>query len=115
MAVAEKTSPHASHGKGEQETTWYGIIQQVLKRNKDCRGEKHPAYAISLNNLATVYFAQGQYGKAESLYERTLAILEKVLGPEHPKLAEGLNNLALLYNKQGRYAEADALKALAAL
>ena len=31
MAVAEKTSPHAS--QGEQETTWYGIIQQVLKRN----------------------------------------------------------------------------------
>ena len=34
MAVAEKTSPHASQGKTEgEETTWYGIIQQVLKRN----------------------------------------------------------------------------------
>ena len=34
MAVAEKTPPHASQGKTEgEETTWYGIIQQVLKRN----------------------------------------------------------------------------------
>jgi sulfopyruvate decarboxylase alpha subunit len=34
MAVAEKTSPHASQGKTEgEEATWYGIIQQVLKRN----------------------------------------------------------------------------------
>src|SRR5262249_29698691 len=31
MAVAEKTSPHASQ---QAETTWYGIIQQVLKRNE---------------------------------------------------------------------------------
>jgi sulfopyruvate decarboxylase alpha subunit len=38
MAVAEKTSPHASQEKAQgeqaQETTWYGIIQQVLKRNE---------------------------------------------------------------------------------
>jgi len=38
MAVAEKTSPHASQektqGEQAQETTWYGIIQQVLKRNE---------------------------------------------------------------------------------
>ena len=38
MAVAEKTSPHASQEKNQgeqaQETTWYGIIQQVLKRNE---------------------------------------------------------------------------------
>ena len=31
MAVAEKTSPHAS--QQAQETTWYSIIQEVLKRN----------------------------------------------------------------------------------
>ena len=38
MAVAEKTSPHASQektqGEQAQETTWYSIIQQVLKRNE---------------------------------------------------------------------------------
>src|SRR5215469_4923933 len=33
MAVAEKTSPHASQQQA-QETTWYGIIQEVLKRNE---------------------------------------------------------------------------------
>ena len=37
MAVAEKTSPHASQeqaqGEQAQEKTWHGIIQQSLKRN----------------------------------------------------------------------------------
>ena len=37
MAVAEKTSPQASQEqsqKASQENTWYGIVQQTLKRNE---------------------------------------------------------------------------------
>ena len=38
MAVAEKTSPDASQEKAQgeqvQEKTWYGIVQQTLKRNE---------------------------------------------------------------------------------
>ena len=51
----------------------------------------------SLNNLAALYNAQGQYAKAEPLYQRSLAIREKALGPEHPDVANSLNNLAELY------------------
>lgn len=39
---------------------------------------------------------QGKYTEADPLYERSLAILEKVLGPEHPDLASSLNNRAEL-------------------
>jgi tetratricopeptide (TPR) repeat protein len=53
--------------------------------------------AFSLDNLAGLYRAQGQYTKAESLHQRALAIFEKALGPEHPDVATSLNNLALLY------------------
>jgi tetratricopeptide (TPR) repeat protein len=43
--------------------------------------------ATSINNLAWLYDNQGQYAKAEPLYERALAIREKALAPEHPNVA----------------------------
>ena len=49
--------------------------------------------ATSLNNLAGLYHAQGKYAAAEPLYNRSLAIREKVLGPQHPDVATSLNNL----------------------
>ena len=41
--------------------------------------------AISLNNLALLYYNQGQYAEAEPLLKRTLAIYEKVRGPPAPR------------------------------
>ena len=72
-------------------------------------GPERPAVATNLNNLAGFYDNQGQYAKAEPLYQRALAIYEKALGPEHPNVATSLNGLALLYNKQGQYAKAEPL------
>lgn len=37
---------------------------------------------------------QGKYNEADELYQRALAIDEKVLGPEHPDVATDLNNRA---------------------
>ena len=65
--------------------------------------------AVSLNNLAYLYRDQGKYAEAEPLFQRSLAIVEKVLGPENPGLAASLNNLASLYRDQGKYAEAEPL------
>jgi tetratricopeptide (TPR) repeat protein len=50
---------------------------------------------------------QGNYAKAEPLYQRALAIFEKVLGPDHPEVALVLNNLGKLYHTQGNYAKAE--------
>jgi tetratricopeptide (TPR) repeat protein len=72
-------------------------------------GPEHPDVATSLNNLAALYHNQGQYAKAEPLYQRALAIREKALGAEHPKVATSLNNLAALYHNQGQYAKAEPL------
>jgi tetratricopeptide (TPR) repeat protein len=64
----------------------------------------------SLLNKVGYYLKQrAQYGEAELLYQRTIAIGEKVLGPEHPNLAIRLNNLANLYQDQGKYGEAEPL------
>ena len=68
-----------------------------------------PVLAMSLNNLAEAYRAQGKYAQAEPLYRRALSIDEKVLGLGHPDTATDLNNLATLYFNQDRYAEAEPL------
>jgi hypothetical protein len=41
----------------------------------------------------------GDYAKAEPLFRRSLAILEKALGPDHPSVATSLENLAALYRQ----------------
>ncbi len=60
-------------------------------------GKEHPLVALSLNNLAGLYQEFGNYSQAEPLYQRSLAIREKVLGKEHPDVATTLNDLAVLY------------------
>jgi tetratricopeptide (TPR) repeat protein len=45
--------------------------------------------------------ALGDYAQSRLLYERALAIDEKVFGPEHPETAAALNNLASLLEAQG--------------
>ena len=64
---------------------------------------------MSLNNLAVLLQAQGDLAGARPLYERALAIYEKVLGPDHPRLATSLNNLASLLQAQGDLAGARPL------
>jgi len=83
-------------------------FEAALKEAQDF-GEQDPRLATSLNNLAWVYDAQGNYGEAGPLYKRSLAIREKALGPEHPDVAQTLSNLALLYQSQVRYGEAEPL------
>jgi tetratricopeptide (TPR) repeat protein len=72
-------------------------------------GAEHPDTATSLNNLALLFKSQGDHDGARPLYERALAISEKVLGAEHPDTAITLNNLALLLQSQGDYAGARPL------
>jgi tetratricopeptide (TPR) repeat protein len=60
----------------------------------------------SINNLAALHDSQGKYDQAEPLYQRALAIFEKVLGPEHSKVAIALENYAFLLRKMRRKTEA---------
>jgi tetratricopeptide (TPR) repeat protein/cellulose biosynthesis protein BcsQ len=67
------------------------------------------ATARLLNHIGLYLEARAQYAEAGPLYQRALALRERVLGPEHPDVAASLNNLAVLYHAQGRYAEAEPL------
>ncbi len=57
--------------------------------------------------MAVLYFAQGEYSKAEPLYKQSLAINKKALGHNHLRVGITSLILANLYAAQGRYAEAE--------
>jgi len=59
--------------------------------------------------LASLYTEEGRYADAELLFQRVLAVYEKVLGADHPRVEHVLNGLVGLYEQQGRYAEAEPL------
>ena len=73
----------------------------MLDAGEKALGPEHPDTAMSLNNLAFLHRAHGDFPAARPLYERALAIREKVLGPEHPDTATSLNNLASLHQARG--------------
>jgi tetratricopeptide (TPR) repeat protein len=82
------------------------LNKRSLAIREKALGPDHPDVAISLNNLAALYFKQGRYVDSEPLFKRSLAIWEKALGPHHPNIAKSLNHLTELYWSQGRYADA---------
>jgi hypothetical protein len=53
-----------------------------------------------------LYDHQGQYAKAESLFQWALAIMEKALGPEHPDVVTCLENYVSFLRAQDRSEEA---------
>ncbi|MBE7384424.1 MAG: tetratricopeptide repeat protein [Leptolyngbya sp. SIO1E4] len=60
-----------------------------------------PDVALSLNNLAGLYDAQGRYEEAEPLYTQALTLFEQILGPEHPYTQRVKDNLQILLEKKG--------------
>jgi len=56
-------------------------------------GSEHPDIAISLDNLARLFTAQGDFEAARPLFERAQTIFEKVLGTKHPDTERVRDNL----------------------
>jgi tetratricopeptide (TPR) repeat protein len=85
------------------------LLRDALAIREKTLGPEHPDTAESLNNLAHLLQAQGDFAGARPLHERALAIREETLGPEHPDTAESRNNLASLLSTQGDLAGARPL------
>jgi tetratricopeptide (TPR) repeat protein len=79
----------------------------LLGRVRDHRLESKATRMM--NDLGVWLTNRAEHGEAEPLFQRGLAIREKVLDPEHLDVASSLNNLAELYHRQGRYVEAEPL------
>jgi tetratricopeptide (TPR) repeat protein len=65
-----------------------------------------PASGLLHGLAAYRHYALADYAQARPLYERALAIREKVRGPDHPDTASSLNHLGLLLKDQGDLAGA---------
>jgi tetratricopeptide (TPR) repeat protein len=90
----------------------YAEAEQWLREAvKEAEAVKPQALRLarSLNDLGVIYYAQDKHAEAVPLYERALAIQEKILGREHPLVALTLYNLAALYHAQGKYYKAEPL------
>ncbi len=66
----------------------------------------HPNVALSLNNLALLYYSQDRYEKAEPLLEEALAMYKRLFQGDHPAVVTSLNNLAGLLAATNRPVEA---------
>ena len=82
---------------------------ESLKINREILGDKHPATALSLNNLGMLYVQQAQYAKAEPLLVEAFNINREILGNDTPDTAVSFNNLAILFSSQAEYTKAEPL------
>jgi len=105
-------SLYFSLGDAYKENIQYNQAEFAYRKALDLYeqlGADHPDVAASLNNLAGLYYSQGNYSEAAPLLLRLLEFKEQQLGSDDPSVASSLNNLALLYKSQGKYREAELL------
>ena len=101
--------------KKDDRTERLSKAERKLKQTLEEWGEwpEHENVAIILNNLGLLYAEQEKYDNAESMYKRSLAILEKFKAPTEISVvntrknyAELLRTKAELSRKAGRETEA---------
>jgi CHAT domain-containing protein/Tfp pilus assembly protein PilF len=92
--------------EGKYEAALQPAEKSLTIRQKQL-GPDHLLVADSLNNIAALYFALGDYVKAEPRFKQALEIREK----QHEDLliANSLNSLAGLYQARGDYDRAEPL------
>lgn len=78
----------------------FDIKQRVL-------GKNHPAVGHAASNLAKLYYAMCDYGKAETLSSFAVSVFEHAPQKESTDLACALHNLATLYHVQRKYDQAE--------
>lgn len=73
---------------------------------KNIYGERSLDYAISLNNLALIYYEMGILNDAADIFSEALAIKKENLPEIHGQISIGYFNLGLVYDKLHRDNEA---------
>lgn len=83
--------------------------EAILSRLRDQAGEDAPETAAAANHLALLYWEQGRFAEAETLYKKAVAVAERGGPADDPTLAGYCNDLAVLHHDQGRLALAEPL------
>jgi TonB family protein len=77
------------------------LAERVLALCEKVRGEEDPLVGNALNNLAVIYIALKDFGKAEPILERVLARREKLKTATTPMTASLLISYACLLSGKG--------------
>ncbi len=85
------------------------LLQQVLAIQEQTLGPDKPEIAETLNLLASLYGARGDYSQMEPLYQRSLSIYQKAFNLQHPGAIDTLFALASFYVSVGNYQDAETL------
>ena len=93
----------------EDLATAENLYSEVMQVKQRLHGLRHPHTLVSINNLALLLTAKGEYGKAKPLYVEALRTQRALLGHDHPHTLTSMNNLGNLMADLG---EADLAKAL---
>src|SRR5437868_5040673 len=78
----------------------------IASPQPSCHNRLKSLNSFSVSLLAKMLHEQGDYERAQALYERAVTITEAVLGPEHPDTGMHLNNLAMVLWQQGNLSDA---------
>ncbi len=62
-----------------------------------------------LHRMGEYLQARAQYAEGEPIYQKALALHERLLGPDHPEIAQTLSGLASFHYEQGKYEQAEPL------
>jgi tetratricopeptide (TPR) repeat protein len=84
------------------------ILERSVEVYRASLGPDHPAYAASLNVLASFFTSTGEWELAKTLFEESLAIGQRAFGPVHRDVGDSLYNLAYLHRSMGDYQTAGA-------
>lgn len=97
-----------AHAQGDYEKArkYYNkAIEYILESNTSAITQL--SYASYLSNLAGTYRKEKNYGKAEKILKKAIAILEKYYSHYHSKLGIRYFNLALVYSAQNKIKPAE--------
>lgn len=79
------------------------LKNEILKIKVSIRGEKHPEIGVALNNIASTYYALGQYDKTEEYMKRAMNIWQDNPEGQNQNIATGYANLGDLYFSVDKY------------
>jgi eukaryotic-like serine/threonine-protein kinase len=85
------------------------LYRRVLEMHRRMHGERHPAVADDLGNIAAIQQDLGFYTEAEKFDRQALDITQGYYGKEHPKTAINLTMLGRALEFENKFDESDAM------
>lgn len=84
----------------------FDIVYKNMQLSEKTEGQGYSSFGVL---MARIYEKNGEYDKAEELYEKKLLIDRKVYGEEHQTTAESYDRLAEFFEKRKEYDKAKDL------